>query len=619
MRGVLLLLLLLLCAMTAHAGGDPTLCTDEIIVRQFWLDRFHDNDRFKRRQGWRHASKLLRMAFHDAIDARCEAPGADTPCILSNLQANGPTSAPPPLGVDFCLHTARTSLDDAGNVDPLAENDDGNPDHNRGLAPTRDLILDMGKAFPLRSLPDLMALGAVMVVEGFANADGARDLHMHFKWGRRKGSCEGSIMCSGDHCIDNEKWFLDCTLGNPEMRYKHYSPLDPTSNIRAFECMGFNRTEMMALMGAHSFGGVNRCTGTSQGLFAEVFCPVTKEKYLDLPPPAAPCDRNCKRDFKQAVADRLRQTFFDSTPGKLDNQYFRELRAAYESKGADTVACRGLDDAGDYAAEYCGTDHQVCVAARKPSRSVTKQADVRMRYLQNVSTPCEGFDPATPKQGTCLRGGGDEHGPAWRPMAYLAADWAMMEDPRASALAAQFGADEGAFHRAFAAAYRKVLNFGYDEAAELRACRAVACHPGAGGFAECGGLAFRCGAWPQAGVPASCELIGGFAAGGRLACDGREYVCAYQKGPEYTPLMGAPEHGDAAATPSLAPVPGSDYRVVLWWPLLGGTIAVTVALVVALLGLCYLVHTHRADARTRPMLSGAVTDEKATPSPGESP
>ena len=61
---VLLLLILLLCAVTTHAGA--TLCTHEFLARRSWLDRFHDNYRFKRRQGWKHASKLFRigLSFH---------------------------------------------------------------------------------------------------------------------------------------------------------------------------------------------------------------------------------------------------------------------------------------------------------------------------------------------------------------------------------------------------------------------------------------------------------------------------------------------------------------------------------------------------------------------------
>lgn len=76
--------------------------------------------------------------------------------------------------------------------------------------------------------------------------------------------------------------------------------MDPTANIAFFEQLGFSKDEMVALMGAHSLGGVNPCTGS--GAF-------DKKPYCNAKP-----------------EEKDRGAFFDTTPNNLDTDYFEQLK-----------------------------------------------------------------------------------------------------------------------------------------------------------------------------------------------------------------------------------------------------------------------------------------------------
>ena len=62
------------------------------------------------------------------------------------------------------------------------------------------------------------------------------------------------IYCTGKDCKGNLDHFL---IHEPNQNSR-----DPKHNIKFFENLGFTREEIVALMGAHSVGGVNVCTGS---------------------------------------------------------------------------------------------------------------------------------------------------------------------------------------------------------------------------------------------------------------------------------------------------------------------------------------------------------------------
>jgi len=96
----------------------------------------------------------------------------------------------------------------------------------------------------------MRVLGAMTFLE----THGANDMTMLA--GRKRGLCE-SVLCSKrkgkNECEGNQYRF---------MRKGPSNSMDPTPNIQFFEKIGYTKDEMVALMGAHSIGGVNPCTGS---------------------------------------------------------------------------------------------------------------------------------------------------------------------------------------------------------------------------------------------------------------------------------------------------------------------------------------------------------------------
>ena len=72
-----------------------------------------------------------------------------------------------------------------------------------------------------------------------------------FKYGRESGICS-RVLCHKEECENSQTHFLET---------EPHNTFNSTENINFFKKLGFNVEETVALMGAHSIGGVNVCTG----------------------------------------------------------------------------------------------------------------------------------------------------------------------------------------------------------------------------------------------------------------------------------------------------------------------------------------------------------------------
>jgi len=470
--------------------SSPASCTDELVLRQHWMKILASEDKFKRREGVKHAAKLLRLVFHDASDARCPSVSGPEPCNLSNLaKGRGPEldDTAPNTGVDFCLHT--TFQFDEG--DELDESD-GDGNHNRGLQPTVHLVNNLAEEFTTWSKPDIAVLGAAVAVEALFNPQGKSEIDIGFKQGRQEGTCESTI-CTNDGCLDSQTWFLARSVQNlPNADKLKYGVMDATPNVDFFEYLGFNSREMMALQGgAHSLGGINRCTGVAPKFSDSICSKLTEEFLTPIKPEGCDDSWKCTRNLRQDTADRRRQTYFDSTPAELDTNYFVEMLEVH----SDVIpTCRAMERTDP---DYCSTDHDVCLAAKKPKRDILGKS-TRIRYLNRVAKPPTG----------------DE----WRPMAYLSADWALLDKPDLRDMATDFASDEAALLAEFSTAFHKVTTFGYDEAADLATCSSVLCSPASGDQFSCGQMDFDCSGAALPVDTSACHLTRAVGVSGIIEC-----------------------------------------------------------------------------------------------------
>lgn len=102
------------------------------------------------------------------------------------------------------------------------------------------------------------------------------------------------VLCKDIQCKGTQNYFLKDSPKNS---------FDIAAHLSFFSKFGFSAKEAVALFGAHSVGGVNKCTGLG-GLGKGAFCNTA--------------EKNSKNKFDEGV-------FFDKTPSKLDNDYFKRL------------------------------------------------------------------------------------------------------------------------------------------------------------------------------------------------------------------------------------------------------------------------------------------------------
>eukprot|EP00931_Biecheleriopsis_adriatica_P010623 TRINITY_DN111695_c0_g1_i1.p1 TRINITY_DN111695_c0_g1~~TRINITY_DN111695_c0_g1_i1.p1 ORF type:complete len:550 (-),score=99.75 TRINITY_DN111695_c0_g1_i1:71-1720(-) len=361
----------------------------------------------------RFAPMFIRGVFHDAMDAnnlmdwdeglKIWVQRTGEPLDGRNGWSYG--------GVDGCMYS---TLADGGRGAMHCEDGESSnarpcPDsqHNRNIGPAMTIAEDVCKSLgwtPLEDcVVDMFVLGAIIAVQ---DAGGPV---IPMSWGRSKGSCK-SMTCDKESCKD-ESSAMDTGL-----------PMFALDNLEVFgevwAKLGFNVSEQVALMGAHTFGKANLCAGGLNGVMRGHWCsepdklePPLREANLDSchlqPGKQSGCWGN-RANAKSAVSpvyvpqlypvypiygDYLTNKkdsllgnglemlnsdmgkgvgfgdggIWDQTPEVFDNNYFKLV--SLESAGQKDVCCGPVGDYGERMKRKRGVEGEVCLEVGDEKKS----------------------------------------------------------------------------------------------------------------------------------------------------------------------------------------------------------------------------------------------------------
>jgi hypothetical protein len=480
-------------------------CADELRAREFISTLFEprEKDANGPSMGIGAGTNLIRMVFHDAVDHNnlMFANGTLTPHDQSG-------------GVDFCLHTSLLAQGKTGSES--ATSPAGEPNHNRGLNHARRVVMkisrkrDLGIRYKF-SAPDIEVLGALVAIEGWF--DGPK---IGYQSGRKKGPCKKPF-CVNDKCRTGETHFLASPVAEP----LPHGNFDIESLLKAFtKSLGTSDTESVALMGAHTVGGINACTGMGR-VHKRTWCEQckhpTKGDFLE-----------AKKGERQNIDDLGFMTvgYFDSTPGTFDNDLWKDLAQNTFEK---LPQCQLTSDR--YAKRY---------KSKWWKKKNPKAAPPIETCLSTVKW-CNASNPKDHRKSKIINmfQWGKFKGQSKR-LVRLPAFWALLSNTKTKAEVAAYAKDEKKFHTDFASAYHKVINTGYSS---LDTCSPVSCSISKGKIicaasgvtvtftgsdCVCDGKACK----PPAKGP--CTLVGGFGMRGELKCGTWTGACASSMGTERT-------------------------------------------------------------------------------------
>lgn len=348
-----------------------------------------------------------------------------------------------------------------------------------------------------RCIVDMTVFGVLVIIEKVSGPQ------IPMVWGRRQRDCNNIFKHTTVPAeLDNSRTALSAaSLGS----FHNTSAL-----VHDFELLGFDPKEMTALMGAHSFGKVHKYSG--DGLVVRnqgtTFCSnpnkllpplsvadmdnVSTGDYRGQCKPEESAKRNGRPCWHKSGA-RLEPSrlglsaegeepdskwqdpkfpsfswggFWDTTPDKLDNEYFKVLNA---SDVGEKKICCGLKS--KYGCNTFGTTMQ-----NWDGKHVSGQGCETSWCMRSMGSG--GLANGPPKsEGKAnwimhsTRQHVSVHGRSHR-LYSLAADWALLENPEAHAEVIKFAKDEGAFHAAFSKAFSKLLQNGWPKTGEgaLRTC-----------------------------------------------------------------------------------------------------------------------------------------------------
>jgi hypothetical protein len=274
-----------------------------------------------------------------------------------------------------------------------------------------------------KCIVDMHVFGALVITE----AVGGPAIQM--TWGRKQADCNNVL--KDVPTPDGSEWQTPALNAAPVGSFHTLDTL-----VADFARIGFNETEMTALMGAHSFGKMHKYAGTwSPRKFARGYCGSDRERWGD-------------------------GGFWDRTPDVLDNDYFKLL----SSTNAD--------------------DKQVCCGPRNRFGCWTTSSP--MEYWNKTEVPGQGcrtswcmrsatqLSPRRKSEADWAMVSTQISMPQWNESKFgnapsvrlflLAADWALLENQEAKKAVDAYAKSQHAFHHAYAQAFSKLIALGYPEA-----------------------------------------------------------------------------------------------------------------------------------------------------------
>jgi len=307
---------------------------------------------------------------------------------------------------------------------------------------------------------DMHVLGALLITK---KADGPQ---IEMTWGRRQADCTKLFAASN---VSKEFKPFPIWLNNaPLNSFEH-----PHRFAEEFTRMGFSEREMTALMGAHSFGKLHKYAGDfAPRANHSGFCNSSRKKWGD-------------------------GGYWDRTPDKLDNAYFRHLDTVDPAE--KEVCCANHNKYGcRTSTSKSGKPMQFWNGSLVPGNGCKHQWCMRSATPWNPRNKDEANWAMLTTQETMPQWNEKKYGKAPPVRRYmLAGDLALLEDSKARAAVKEFAKSEEAFHSAYKQAFDKAIKLGYPSAS-LNTCSgprpsgAELLHAGEGCWRACGSKSGFC-------------------------------------------------------------------------------------------------------------------------------
>lgn len=484
-------------AIKNHETKQTPTCLQELEVRK----EFSEPD-----NPLHHGSEMLRLVFHDALD-------------FNNLhdKDGNPLQIPEPYGgVDGCLFSGGAVGED-GKYHP-------DPGHNNGLRDSIRVSTNAQNKFPDLSKADIKVAAAIAALE-----EDARGPHVPMTWGRqvpldceqRAGKYQGNIETN----VGSTQWIH---TGPDILSFDHQKLLD------VFEKLGLTQEDMVALMGAHSYGDVSQCSKVLNKVEVGNFCNTGDNKRPehyevvgghDTKRPVGKLDQHGRTITESGTYGKWLEpksrkyddgAVWDQTPACFDNRYFSTFAHAkfewkdgccgtgQERKGKCTTskrkrgkcaalapdgycyAGRGQDPGGKTATfkdgtvrnggDICDATHPWC-RSNWPYDGEEKRDKTTMRNVYDFGL--EDYQHPANDDGSYNMSAG------WmKPIFRMPPEWSLLSDATSRELLQKFANSEKDFFDSFNIAFSKVLEM-TPQKDSLATCAATDCSFATGSF-KCG-------------------------------------------------------------------------------------------------------------------------------------
>lgn len=447
------------------AAGFPMKCSMETAIKRYWNYHFS-------------SPTTIRSVFHDAMDhnnllVKNDRSGKWEPFELTEGNEYG--------GLDGCLYS------------PLTDGDRGfpNPGHNRnvpGILPqAHDLcraICDMDHHLKICKGPKYKGVSSgckldVTILAANAVIEKLKGPKIPMLWGHKKGNCgfDGVVTPFVKFCKE------DCQNKYSQLPALRFAPSftdihHPEHFAETFRRMGFNATEHVALMGAHSVGVIEPCAEGLNGIEIGPWCKseggqipqVTSGEIL---PQKGTCQishkHSCWRKqpngnvvpvHKNLNGNNILEGYgdggiWDQTPNRFDNHYFRVMK---DSDYDDMNLCCGsahgnsCDRTGSLmrlnangVTSKNNTQGKECNGARVSFCRDDRKGRTHMKSMNMWRRVQANLLKNAAQHGNILR------------VVRLPGDWALLGGEETKAVVQEFAEDQTKFHAAFKAAWEKVL------------------------------------------------------------------------------------------------------------------------------------------------------------------
>jgi len=288
-----------------------------------------------------------------------------------------------------------------------------------------------------RCMVDMTVLGALVITSRVGGPD------IQMKWGRRQGNCKNLLE---DVSVQSGVNASNIALHGSSMTFAEMHTV-----IDHFKRMGFTEEEATALMGAHSFAKQHKYAGVwAPRRGGHGFCNTLRGGGVD--------------EFLGANDTWGDGNFWDRTPDRLDNDYFKLMVEAdgLEDEnnccGSETkYGCSTRWEEGDTPDLTQGCRHQWCMRSPTPWMPLNAEEKDWAMLSTQISLDqwnASKFPEAAPSPIRLVR---------------LAADQVLVHNPKTKKAVKAFADSESAFHQAYAAAFSKMVSLGY-QPGELKTC-----------------------------------------------------------------------------------------------------------------------------------------------------